>query len=495
MEKYFEPVDVELSIENPTLERGAFYNLCFITENEVAPRTLEVTRLTDLLENGYSRLDLAYNFCVGVFAQQGISSVFVRAKREKETFIQAYNSDDNNKYYYVIIQSKNLEQVSIFREHLKNSQEDKLLFFSNVSSLEETEGMSGISVEYFQDYTYTGDLVSLDDRDYYLNKAYGAKDTLSKISLPDYLLEGLGRDAVEHGVTVMTGSSKIWEIDEVGRRVKYKDSLEEPWKYIPIFDVAIQVKRDSIEGVPASVIAVENSLPFTIPNYKSVVSVLGETLTGEVVVAEVSDKNRLPDVVGYKWYSNEELVGSEKSYQILNSDLGKTLKLVVTYTDLDGYLETTEVQSLVGKSTKRYWESGEYPKEILIGELEEGGYLESETFEVKAIPLNISIKEVLVKNKADDTFRVKATPLQISLVSIMKSRSVKDKFSVRAEPKDITLKNVMKDYFDEDSFKIKAKPLDITVKEVLVKNKADDTFRVKATPLDISKIKKEEVIQ
>ena len=77
MELNLEPVKVDLQIETPSLERDAFYNLCFITENDEAPRTLKVERLRDLLDNGYARLSLAYNFCVGVFAQQGMDTVYI----------------------------------------------------------------------------------------------------------------------------------------------------------------------------------------------------------------------------------------------------------------------------------------------------------------------------------------------------------------------------------------------------------------------------------
>ena len=45
MELNLEPVKVDLQIETPSLERDAFYNLCFITENDEAPRTLKVERL------------------------------------------------------------------------------------------------------------------------------------------------------------------------------------------------------------------------------------------------------------------------------------------------------------------------------------------------------------------------------------------------------------------------------------------------------------------
>ena len=103
MELNLEPVKVDLQIETPSLERDAFYNLCFITENDEAPRTLKVERLRDLLDNGYDRLSLAYNFCVGVFAQQGMDTVYIRAKRLSESYEDAFDAVDNSNYYFVVL--------------------------------------------------------------------------------------------------------------------------------------------------------------------------------------------------------------------------------------------------------------------------------------------------------------------------------------------------------------------------------------------------------
>ena len=60
------------------LEREAFYNLCFITENDEAPREIVVSKLKDLLDNNYSRTSLAYNFCVGVFSQEELDLILER---------------------------------------------------------------------------------------------------------------------------------------------------------------------------------------------------------------------------------------------------------------------------------------------------------------------------------------------------------------------------------------------------------------------------------
>lgn len=151
------------------LEREAFYNLCFITENDEAPREIVVSRLKDLLDNNYSRTSLAYNFCVGVFSQEGIQSITVRAKRSSETYQQAFDAADNNSYYFIVIDSKDENIINTFANHIA-SEPYKLLFYSTpTNSLENTK-----TVHYYQSIipleSVTDNKISLDNL--YINKAY-----------------------------------------------------------------------------------------------------------------------------------------------------------------------------------------------------------------------------------------------------------------------------------------------------------------------------------
>lgn len=164
------PVDISISIESASLERDSFYNLCFIAESDIAPRTLEVNKLSDLLDNGYDRFSLAYNFCVGVFSQDGMTSVKIRAKRSNESYEQAYSSDINNDYYFLVIQTKNLDTIKTFSEYINSNDEQKLLFFSSDSN-NEFLGKSRL-VNYYQDYEIK-ELVTSDENDFYLQLAYG----------------------------------------------------------------------------------------------------------------------------------------------------------------------------------------------------------------------------------------------------------------------------------------------------------------------------------
>ena len=187
------PVDVNIIVETPTVTNEAFYNLCFITENDVAPRTLEVKRLNDLLDNGYMRLDLAYNFCLAVLLQENIGKVYVRAKRSGETYQQAFDADDNSNYYYIVIDSKDENVILNFNDYLVSVDPYKLQFFSSYKDLSSVVTNRKI-VYYYEPFNVgENDYVSWDTSDnvlsdscdkyytcytnelynYYANKSYG----------------------------------------------------------------------------------------------------------------------------------------------------------------------------------------------------------------------------------------------------------------------------------------------------------------------------------
>lgn len=188
MEFNLEPVKVDLQIETPSLGRDAFYSLCFITENDEAPRTLKVERLRDLLDNGYDRLSLAYNFCVGVFAQQGMDTVYIRAKRLSESYEDAFSADDNSDFYFVVIESKDLEVLANFNRYIKGADEYKLHFYSN-NAQDLTQVSRGKVVNYYHEFdSFTDDLTQSDPY-YYLKKAYGFNTGTRKLKGGQYPLQ------------------------------------------------------------------------------------------------------------------------------------------------------------------------------------------------------------------------------------------------------------------------------------------------------------------
>lgn len=175
------PVNIDISIESLSIERDAFYNICFITENDTAVRTLEVRTLTDLLEGGYDRTSLAYNFCIGVFAQQAMPVIYIRAKRTSETYPEAFLADNNSNYYYLVIQSKDSATITTFNNYISELDQYKLQFCSN--NLPPI--IASKLVQYYHKPIRDEDIVSegvvtLDN--YYIVKAYDLPYTIDGVS-------------------------------------------------------------------------------------------------------------------------------------------------------------------------------------------------------------------------------------------------------------------------------------------------------------------------
>ena len=208
------PVNVNVVVETPTVTNEAFYNLCFITENDVAPRTLEVKRLNDLLDNGYMRLDLAYNFCLSVLLQESISRVYVRAKRSVETYQQAFDADDNSNYYYIVIDSKDENVILNFNDYLVSVDHYKLQFFSSYKEL--SSSVANRKIVYYYEPFNVGekDYVSWDTGDNVLSDSYDKYYTGYTNELYNYYANK------SYGVTTATyysdGVNDYWDYDNSG---------------------------------------------------------------------------------------------------------------------------------------------------------------------------------------------------------------------------------------------------------------------------------------
>ena len=206
------PVDVNIIVETPTVTNEAFYNLCFITENDVAPRTLEVKRLNDLLDNGYMRLDLAYNFCLAVLLQENIGKVYVRAKRSGETYQQAFDADDNSNYYYIVIDSKDENVILDFNDYLVSADPYKLQFFSSYKDLSSV--VTNRKIVYYYEPFNVGekDYVSWDTSDNVLSDSYDKYYTGYTNELYNYYANK------SYGVVTATyysdGVNDYWDYDD-----------------------------------------------------------------------------------------------------------------------------------------------------------------------------------------------------------------------------------------------------------------------------------------
>lgn len=138
------PVVVNVSINKQEVNRYAFYTPAFISENDEVERTVEVTSLAEVLEKGYTKDSNAYAYCAMAFSQrQRVDSVVLVAKRSLETYTEAYIASYNTLYYYITLESKNLDDILSLSSFLLTERVDKLIFFTKFEDV--TAQVNGIS--------------------------------------------------------------------------------------------------------------------------------------------------------------------------------------------------------------------------------------------------------------------------------------------------------------------------------------------------------------
>lgn len=203
MELNLTPVKVDIVTEIPTTTKDAFYNLCFIADNNEAPRTIEITQLDDLLSNGYKVTDSAYDFCNSVFLQNGIDKVYIRAKRSGETYEEAFDADDNSTYYYCVIQSKDISVVLKFNDYINTVDQFKLQFFSSKDDVSEL--IKNRKIVFYFDETNPSEKHTIYASHLYptlIEKEDAYQPTVKPldITLKDILKRGYGEDAYQPNI-------------------------------------------------------------------------------------------------------------------------------------------------------------------------------------------------------------------------------------------------------------------------------------------------------
>ena len=130
------PIKVGVNIEGIVpLVASAFNTVCFINENDVVTeRSVEIGSLADVIDAGYTYSSTLYNFCRAVFEQYNTKvKVISRNKRTTETYEEAYSADNNSSFYFVVIESKDVNDLTTFNTFIQD--ELKLQFFSSMQDL------------------------------------------------------------------------------------------------------------------------------------------------------------------------------------------------------------------------------------------------------------------------------------------------------------------------------------------------------------------------
>ena len=125
------PVDIQVSISVTPVSRYSFYTPCFISENDDVERHIVVSTLKQVLDAGYEIDSTAYLYCSLAFAQrQRVDNVVLVAKRSLESYIEAFSNSQTGEYYYITIESKEVEDVTALADYLISKRINKLIFYS-----------------------------------------------------------------------------------------------------------------------------------------------------------------------------------------------------------------------------------------------------------------------------------------------------------------------------------------------------------------------------
>lgn len=125
------PVDIQVSISVTPVSRYSFYTPCFISENNDVERHIVVSTLKQVLDAGYESDSTAYLYCSLAFAQrQRVDNVVLVAKRSLESYIEAFSNSQTGEYYYITLESKEVEDVTSLADYFTSKQINKLIFYS-----------------------------------------------------------------------------------------------------------------------------------------------------------------------------------------------------------------------------------------------------------------------------------------------------------------------------------------------------------------------------
>jgi len=149
-----DPVNIQINIQQPVVTRYAFYTVGFISESDTATEYVEVFQLKDVLDNGYSVSSAAYVFCKILFAQNNRpESVILIAKKTTETYAEAYSRNRTRDYYFLVLESKDVNDVLAVSTLVNSLNDYKLIFLSTTENVTaQVQGIDNIVWWYFTDY-------------------------------------------------------------------------------------------------------------------------------------------------------------------------------------------------------------------------------------------------------------------------------------------------------------------------------------------------------
>lgn len=149
-----DPVEIKISIQQPVVTRYAFYTVGFISESDTAQEYVEVSSLKDVLDSGYSVGSAAYVFCNILFSQTNRpESAILISKKTTESYAQAYSRNRTKDYYFLVLETKNINEILEVSTLVNSLNDYKLIFFSTTEDVTlQVTGIDNLVWWYFTDY-------------------------------------------------------------------------------------------------------------------------------------------------------------------------------------------------------------------------------------------------------------------------------------------------------------------------------------------------------
>lgn len=173
-------VKINISSSSGYLDANALQTTLFITESETPKKAIVVTKLKDLLDFGYKRESVAYNFCLGVSLNKKGSRVIVVGKGKDESYVDALKRVPAKVFYFICLESKLSEDVLSVHTNIIASKQEKLIFTSSNEDLSEVYSGCDRLVYYYCD--------SLDFKDIYQHYLLYDSEEIVEMDTDDLLL-------------------------------------------------------------------------------------------------------------------------------------------------------------------------------------------------------------------------------------------------------------------------------------------------------------------
>ena len=129
---------VSIGMSQYDLTDEALQTILFITEdvNVDARKAIVAFELNDLLNAGYRRDSIAYNFCFGVFLQQRGIRIILINKPKDVSYLNFYKKEIiKDSHYFVCIESKDSSDIIAIDEYFNETKLEKLIFTSTSKDL------------------------------------------------------------------------------------------------------------------------------------------------------------------------------------------------------------------------------------------------------------------------------------------------------------------------------------------------------------------------